>query len=179
MFLPYLQIENMCINFLISMSWLLVKKWYQSAFHPKCNPGIINFFKNVFSVSKITADSDCRHEIKRCLLLGGKVITSLASILQSRDITLPTKVHIVKAMIFSVVMYGCGHWIIKKSMPKNWCFQILALNKTLDSSLDCKEIKPVNPNGNQPWIHIGRTDAEPEAPVLWLPYSKCWLIGKD
>ena len=101
------------------MSWLLVKKWYQSAFHPKCNPGIINFFKNVFSVSKITADSDCRHEIKRCLLLGRKAMTNLDSVLKTIlhrwDITLPTKVHIIKAMVFPVVMYGCESWIIKKT----------------------------------------------------------------
>ena len=64
-------------------------------------------------------------------------------------------------------------------VPKNWCFQIVVLEKTLQSSLDCKKIKPVNAKGNQPWIFIGRTDAEAEAPILWSPYMKNWLIGKD
>ena len=69
----------------------------------------------IFLGSKITADADCNHEIKRCLLLGRKVLTNLDSILNSRDITLPTKVHLVKAMVFSVVMYGCESWAIKKA----------------------------------------------------------------
>ena len=85
----------------------------------------------IFGGSKITADGDCSHEIKRCLLLGRKVMTNLNSILKSRDITLPTKVHLVKAMVFPVVMYGCGR-------------------QTIKSPLDCKEIKPVNPKGRQP-----------------------------
>ena len=85
------------------------------------------------------------------------------------DTTLLTKVRIVKAMVFPVVMYRC-EW-----KPKNWCFQIVVLEKTLESPLDCKEIKPVNPKGNQPWRLIGRTNA----PILWPPDAKSWLTGKD
>ena len=85
-------------------------------------------------------------------------------------------------MVFPVVMYGYESWMIKKAehhwAPKNWCFWTVVLEKTLESPLDCKETQPVNPIGNQPWILIGRTDAE-AAPVLWLPDVKNWLIGKD
>ena len=102
-------------------------------------------------------------------------MTNLDSILKSRDITLPTKVCLVKAMVFPVVMYGCESWTIKK----NWCFWIVVLEKILESPLDCKEIKPVNPKGNQSWIFIGRTDAEAETPILWPPDMKNWLIWKD
>ena len=77
-------------------------------------------------------------------------------------------------------MYGCESWTIKKAeRPKNWCFWIVVLEKTLESPLDCKEMKQVNPKGNQPWIFIGRTDAEAEAPILWSPDMRSWLIGKD
>ena len=106
-------------------------------------------------------------------------MTNLDSILKSRDITLPTKLHIAKAMVFPIVMYGCESWIIKSSALKNWCFWTVVLEKTLKSPLDCMEIKPVNPKGNQSWIFIGRTDAEAKAPVLWPPHVKNWLIGKD
>ena len=133
----------------------------------------------IFLGSKITADGDYGHEIKRCLLLGRKAMTNLDSILKSRDITLPTKVCLVKAMIFPVVMYGCESWTYKESwVPKNWCFWTVVLEKTLESPLDCKNIKPVNPKGNHSWIFIGRTDAEAEAPILWPPDAKNWLIGK-
>ena len=103
----------------------------------------------IFLGSKITADGDCSHEIKRCLLLERKVMTNVDSILKSRDITLPTKVRLVKAMVFPVVMYGCESWTIKKAESQRidafelWCW------KTLESSLDYKEIKPVHPKGNQ------------------------------
>ena len=81
-------------------------------------------------------------------------------------------------MVFPVVMYGCESWTMKKGwVPKNWCLQTVVLEKTLESPLDSKEIRPVNPKGNQPWIFIGRTDAE--APILWPPDSKSWLSGKD
>jgi len=133
----------------------------------------------IFLGSKITAD-DYGHEIKRCLLLGRKAMTNLDSILKSRDITLPTKVCLVKAMIFPVVMYGCESWTYKESwVPKNWCFWTVVLEKTLESPFDCKNIKPVNPKGNQSWIFIGRTDAEAETPILWPPDVKNWLLGKD
>ena len=102
---------------------------------------------------------------------------NLDSILESRDITLPTKVHLVKAMVFPVVMYGCESWTKEGWVPKNWCFWTVVLEKTLESPLDCKEIKPVNPKGNQPWIFTGRTDAE--APTLWPSDVKSQLIRKD
>ena len=130
--------------------------------------------------SKITVDGDCSHEIKRCLLLGKKVMVNLDSMLKSRDITLPTKVHLVKAMVFPVVMDGCESWTIKKAeCQRIWCFRTMVLKKTLVSPLDCKEIKPVNLKGNQSWICIGRTDAEAEAPILWPPEAKSRLTGKD
>ena len=132
-----------------------------------------------FLDSKITADGDCSHEIKRCLLLGRKAMTKLDSILKSGDIILPTKVHPIKAMVFPVVMYRCESWTIKK--VEQWgtdAFELL-LEKTLESPLDCKEIQPVHPKGNHPWMFIGRTDVEAETPILWPPDMKSWLIGKD
>ena len=107
-----------------------------------------------------------------------KAITNLDSILKSRDITLPAKVHIVKAMVFPVVMYGCESWTIKKAEHQT-CFWTAVLEKTLKSPLDCKEIKWVHPKGNQPWTFIGRTDAGAQAPILWPPDAKRQLIGKD
>ena len=110
------------------------------------------------------------------LLLGKKALTNLDSMLKSRDITLLTKVCLVKAVFSSshVWMWELDH---KKSrVPKNWCFCTVVLENT-ESPLDCKGIKPVNPKGNQSWIFIGRTDAE--APILWPPDAKNWLIGKD
>ena len=121
----------------------------------------------LFLGSKITVDGDCHHEIKRRLLLRRKAMTKLDSVLKSRDITLPTKVHLVKVMFFPVVTYECENWTIKMAEPKNWCFQTVVFKKTLESPLDYKEIKPVNPKGIQPWILIGRTDAEAEVPILW------------
>ena len=96
---------------------------------------------------KITADGDCSHEIKRHLLLGRKAKTNLDSLLKSRDITLPTKIHLAKAMVFPVVMYGCGSWTIKKAECQR--IDAFELEKTLEGPLDCREIKPVNPKGNQ------------------------------
>ena len=101
--------------------------------------------------SKITADGDCSHEIKRRLLLGRKVVTNLDSILKSRDITLPTEVCLVKAMAFPVVMYGCESWTIKKAECRRIdAFELWCLEKTLASPLDSKEIQPVHPKGDQP-----------------------------
>ena len=107
-----------------------------------------------FLGSKITADGDCSHEIKRHFLLGRKVMTNLDRILKSRDITLPTKVCLVKAMVFPVVMYGWELNHEENWAPKNWCFWTVVLKKTLESSFNCKEIQPVNPKGNQPWISL-------------------------
>ena len=135
----------------------------------------------IFLGSKITADGDCSHEIKRCLLLGKKVMTNLDSMFKSRDIILPTKVRLVKAMVFPAVMYGCESWTIKK--PE--CRRTDVLNCGVghstvgDSPLDCKEIQPVLPKGDQSWVFTGRTDVEAETPILWPPDVKSWLIGKD
>ena len=131
-----------------------------------------------FFGSKITADGDCSHEIKRCLLLGRKVMTNQDSILKSRDITLPTKVHLVKAMVFPMVLYGCESWT-ESWVLKNWCFWSVVLEKTVESPLDCKEMQPVHSKGDQSWVFFGRTDAKAETPILWLPDAKRWLIWKD
>ena len=116
---------------------------------------------------KITADGDCSHEIKRCLLLGGKVMTNLDSTLKSKDITLPTKVHPVKAMVFPVVMYGCESQTIKKAECQRINAFELRCWMTFESPLDCKEIQPVHPKGDLSWVFIGRTDVEAETPILW------------
>ena len=101
-----------------------------------------------FLGSKITADGDCSHEIKRHVLLGRRAMTYIDNVLKSRDITLPTKDHLVKAMISPVVMYKCESWTIKRAEHQR-CFRIVVLEKTLESPLDSKKIKPVNPKGNQ------------------------------
>ena len=106
-------------------------------------------------------------------------MTSLYRIFKSRDITLPTEVHLVKTVVFPVVMYGCESWTIKLSAEELMLFWPVVLKKTLESLLDCKEIKPVNPKENQSWIFTGRTDAEAETPILWPPDVKNWLTGKD
>ena len=133
----------------------------------------------IFLGSKIITDGDCSHEIKRCLLLGRNAMTNLDSILKSRDITLLTKVHLVKAMVFPIVRYGCENWTIKKA--EHWridVFELWCWKKLFENLLVCKEIKLINPKGNQSWIFIGRTDAEAEALILWPPHAKNWLIGK-
>ena len=137
---------------------------------------------------QITADGDCSHEIKRHLLLGRKVMSNLDSIFKSRDITLPTKVRLVKAMVFPVVMYGCEGWTVKKAERRRidafelWCWRRLlrvpwTARRSKQSIL--KEIQPVGCEGHQPWDFFGRNDAKAETPVLWPPYVKSWLIGKD
>ena len=134
----------------------------------------------IFGGSKITADGDCSHEIKRHSLLGRNVMTNLDSILKSRDVTLLTKIHLVKAMVFPVVMYGCNSWTIKKAERQRLdAFWTVVLEKTLESPLDCKEIQPDHPKENKSWIFTGRTDAEAETSILWPPDTKNWLIGKD
>ena len=106
-------------------------------------------------------------------------MTNLDSILKRRNIILPTNVCLFKAMVFPVVMYGCELDYKESCASKNWCFWTVVLAKTLESPLDCKEIQPVHPKGNQSWVFIGRTDAEAETPILWPPHAKSWLIGKD
>ena len=120
---------------------------------------------------------------KKHLLLRRKAMTNLDSILKSRDITLPTKVHLVKAMIFPVVMYGCESWTIKKAEHQRihafelWCWRVLSFG--FESPLDCKKMKPVHLEWNQSWIFNGRTDAKVEALILWPHDGKNWLIQKD
>ena len=107
-------------------------------------------------------------------------MTDLDSVLQSRDITLMTKVHVVKAIVFFSSHVWMWELDYKESWSlKNWCFWTVVLEKTLESPLVCKEIKPVNPKGNQPWIFTGRTDAEADAPILWPPDANSWLFRKD
>ena len=106
-----------------------------------------------------------------------KSCENLDNVLKSRDITLPTKVHTAKAMVFPVIVYW---WELDHKegwVPKNWCFPTAVLEKTLESPLDCKEIQPVHPQGDQSWIFFGRTEAE--APIPWPPDVKSQLIGKD
>ena len=123
--------------------------------------------------SKITADGDCNHEIKRCLLLGRKIMTNLDSILKSRDITRLGKADFANKGLFS---QGCGFssghvWMWELDCGENralqiWCFWTVVLEKTLESPLDCREIQPVHPKGAQSWLFTGRTDVEAEAPIL-------------
>ena len=127
--------------------------------------------------SKIIADGDCSHEMKRCLLLGRKAMTNLDSILKSRDIA--NKGPPSQSYGFSSSQVWMWELAYKESWAlKNWCFWTVVLEKTLEGPLDCKEIQPVNPKGNQSWMFIGRADAEAEAPIIWLPDVKNWLIGK-
>ena len=136
--------------------------------------------QTIFWGSKIIADSDFSHEIKRRLLLGRKVMTNPDSIFKSRDITLPTKVCLVKAMVFPVVMYGCESWTVKKAEHRRIdVFELWCWRRFFESPLDCKEIQPVHFKRDQPWVFFGRNDAKAETPVLWLPYAKSCLIGKD
>ena len=134
----------------------------------------------IFSGSKITADDDCRHEIKRCMLLGRKAMTNLESSLKKKKHHFANKHPSSQSYCFSrrhVWIWELNHkecWGVK-----NWCFQIVVLEKTLKSLLDSKEIKPVNPKGNQTWILIGWMNAEAEATILWPPDVNSWLTGKD
>ena len=134
----------------------------------------------IFLDSKITADGDCSHEIKRRLFLGRKVMTNLDSMLKTRDNTLLTKVHLVKAMVFS-----SGHvWMWELDCeeswaPKKWSFWTMLLEKTPESPLDCKEIQPVHTKGDQSWVFTGRTDAEAETPNTLATSCEELTRGKD
>ena len=134
-----------------------------------------------FLVSEVTADGDSSHEIKRCLLLGRKVMTNLDSVLKSGDIALPTKVWMDSQNhgFFSshVWMWELDHeegWA-----PKKWCFCTVVLEKTIESHLDSKEVKPGSPQGIQSWIFFGRTDARAEALIFWPPDVKSRLFVKE
>ena len=131
----------------------------------------------IFLDSKITVDGDCSHEIKRCLLLVIKAMTNRNGILRKQRHYFADKGLSSQSYGFSrshVWMWKLNH---KDWVPKNCCFWTVVLEKTLESLLDCKEIKTFNPKGNQPWIFIGRTEAE--ALILWPPDVKNQLIGKD
>ena len=107
------------------------------------------------------------------MLLGRKVVTNLDSIFKSRDIALPTKVHLVKAMVFPLVMYGCENWTVKKAEHRRIdAFELWCWRRLLRVPLDCKEIQPVHPKGDQSWVFFGRNDAKAETPVLWPPHVK-------
>ena len=121
----------------------------------------------------------CSHEIKRCLLLGKKVMTNLDSILKIRDY-FANKDPSSQSYGFSSSHVWMWELDYKESwVLKNWCFWTVVLEQTLESPLDCKEIQSVHPKGNQSWIFIGRTDAEAETPILWPPEVKNWFTGKD
>ena len=130
--------------------------------------------------SKIIADGDCSHEIKRCLFLGKKSYDKPRQLIKKQR-------HYFADKSPSSQSYGLSSshvWMweldYKESWaPKNWCFSPLVLEKTLESPLDCKQIKPVHPKGNQCWIFTGKTDAEAETPIFWTPDEKSWLTGKD
>ena len=127
----------------------------------------------IFGGSKITADGNCSHEIKRRLLIGRKVMTNLDSIFKSRDITLLTKVRLVKAMVFPVVMYGCESWTVKRAEHKKidafelWCWRRLLRVLWTARRANQSILKELNPQ-----VFIGRTDAEAETPILWPPHAK-------
>ena len=134
----------------------------------------------IFLGSKITAHGNCSHEIIRCLLLGRKAMTSLDSILKSGDITLPTKVHLVKAMVFAVVMYGCESWTIKKAECRIIdAFELCCWRRLLRIPWTARRSNQSNSQGTQSWIFIGKTDAETETPILWATWCEDWLIWKD
>ena len=123
--------------------------------------------------SKITADGDCSHEIKRRLLLGRKVMTNLDSMLKSRGITLLSKVHLVKAMVFPVVMYGCETWNIKTAEHQRIdTFELWCWRRLLRVPWTARRSNQVHSEGDQPWDFFGRNDAKAETPVLWPPHAK-------
>ena len=132
-----------------------------------------------FLGSKITAGGDCSHEIKRRLLLGRKVMTNLDNILKNRDYFV-NKGPSNQGYGFSSSWVWMWELDCEESWaPKNWCFWTALLEKTLESPLDCKEIQPVHPKGDQSWVFIGRIDVEAKIPILWPPDVKIWLIWKD
>ena len=126
-----------------------------------------------FGDSKITADGDYSHEIKRHLLLGRKVMTNLDSILKSRDITLSTKVCLVKAMVFPVVMYGCESWTVKIAEHRRIdAFELCCWRRLLGLPWTARRSNPVHCKGDQSWVFFGRNDVKAETPIFWLPHVK-------
>ena len=156
------------------------KRWQMNGWQEKSGNSDIWFSCRYFV---FTADHDCSHEIKRCFLLGGKAMTNLDSKLKSIDITLSTKVHIIKAMVFPVVTYGCESWTIKKTEHRRIVpFELQCWRRLLRVSWTARRSTQLISLGNQPWIFIGRTDAE--APILWPPDQrtdspeKTLMLGK-
>ena len=134
----------------------------------------------IFLGSKITVHGDCSHESKRSLLLGRKFMTNLSSTLKKQRHNFANKGPSSQGYVFSSSHVWMWELDYKESWaPKNWCFRTVVLEKTLESPLDCKEIQPIHPKGNQSWIFIGRTDAEAETQTLWPPHAKNWLTRKD
>ena len=134
----------------------------------------------IFLGSQITADGDCGHEIKRRLVLGRKAMTNLDSILKSSDITLLTKVCLVKAMLFPVVMYGCESWTVRKTEHRRIdAFELWCWRRLLKVPWTARRSKTVHSEGDQPWDFFGGNDAEAETPVIWPPHAKSQLIWKD
>ena len=134
----------------------------------------------IFLGSKITAAGDCSHEIKRCLLLGKRVMTKLDSIFKKQRHYFANKGPSSQGFGFSSGHVWMWELDYKESWaPKNWCFWTVVLEETLESPLDCKKIQPVYPKGDQSWVFIGKTDVEVETPILWPPDAKSWLIWKD
>ena len=124
----------------------------------------------IFWGSKITADGDCSHEIKRRLLLRRKVMTNIDSILKSKDITLSARVHLIKAMVSPVVMYACESWAIKKAEHRRiYAFELWCWRRLLRVLWTARRFPPIHPKGDQSWVFIGRTDVETESPILWPP----------
>ena len=137
-------------------------------------------WQNLFSwATQITADGDWNHEIKRHLLLGNKSVANLDSVLKIRDIAMPTKLLLIRAMIFPVVMYRCEIWAITKAEHQRTDSSSCGAVDNCWASPGQKEIKPINTKGSQSWIFIGRTDAEAEGPILLPPDVKSRLIEKD
>ena len=127
----------------------------------------------IFFGSKITADDDCNHETKRRLLLGRKVMTNLDSMLKSRDVTLPTKVHLVKAMVFPVVMHACESWTVKKAQRRRIdTFELRCWRRLLRVPWTARRSNQAISEGDQPWDFFGRNDAKAETPILWPPPAK-------
>ena len=172
------RVKNLAWN----LTWKKLRSWHPvlSLDGKQMGKKVKTVTNFIFLGSKITADGGCSHEIKRRLLLGRKAMINLDSILKSRDISMDKD---PSSQSYSFSSSHIWMWALdyKESwVPKNWCFWTVVLEKTLsETPLDSKEIKPLNPKGNQSWIFLGRTDAEAEVRILWLPDVKSWLIWKD
>ena len=148
------------------------------SYHFMANRETTETLRDYFRGLQITADGDCSHEIKGCLLLRRKVMTNLDSIFKSRDITLPTKICLVKAMVFPVVMYGLRVGLWRKLSAEELMLLNCGVGEDSWESLGHKEMQPAHSEGDQPWDFFGRNDAKAETPVLRPPHEKDWLIGK-